>query len=59
MSQTDDEENEKVFMIVVKPLEFEEEEGNDWEGTVKKFARVTQKSNFLLEKNLDKGLSKF
>ena len=46
MRQVDEKENNNVFMIVVTPLEAEEDEETDaWEGTVRKIARVTQKSN--------------
>ena len=46
-------------MIVVTPLEAEDDEASAWEGTVKKIARVTEKSNSKLEKRLAKGQSKF
>ena len=60
MRQVDEKENNNVFMIVVTPLEAEEDEETDaWEGTVRKIARVTQKSNSKLEKRLAAGQSKF
>ena len=46
-------------MIVVTPLEAEDDEASEWEGTVKKISRVTQKSNSKLEKRLAAGQSKF
>ena len=49
MSQTDAEEDEKVFMIVVRPLCAEEGGDDDWEGTVKKIAKVTKAANCDLE----------
>ena len=58
MSQEDEKENDKVFMIVVTPLEADDET-DAWEGTVRKIARVTQKSNSKLEKRLVDGQSKF
>ena len=48
MSQKDEKESEEVFMIVVRPLEMEEDQ-DDWEGTVKKIAKVTDESNYRLE----------
>ena len=49
ISQVDKKESEEVFMIVVRPLEMEEDGEDDWEGTVKKIAKVTDESNYKLE----------
>ena len=45
MSQVDEKESEEVFMIVVLPLQLEEE----WEGTLQKIAKITHESNSNLE----------
>ena len=49
MSQKDEKESEEVYMIVVRPLEVNEDVEDDWEGTVKKIAKVTDESNSKLE----------
>ena len=49
IGQVDKKESEEVFMIVVRPQEMEEDGEDDWEGTVKKIAKVTDESNNKLE----------
>ena len=49
MSQVDEKESEEVYMIVVRPLEIDDEDGDEWEGTVKKIAKITKESNSSLE----------
>ena len=49
MSQVDEKESEEVFMIVVTPLEVDNDGTEDWEGTLKKITKITHESNSSLE----------
>ena len=48
ISQVDEKESEEVFMIVVRPLEMDEDQ-DDWEGTLKTITKITHESNSSLE----------
>ena len=49
ISQVDKKESEEVFMIVVRPLEVDNNGTDDWEGTLKKITKITKESNSSLE----------
>ena len=44
MRQTTKEEEKEVFVFVVKPVDDDDVDGNEWEGTINKMTRITQRN---------------
>ena len=58
MRQTVQNNNEKVFMIIVEPLDVEGTDEDDWVGTVNKISTITRVAVANLETKLTKKMTK-
>ena len=58
LSQSDREEDKKVFMIVAKPTDDEDLDSDGWSGSINKVVNLTQKSINALEHKIEKNITK-
>lgn len=58
LSQTENEDEEKVFLIVVRRSEEDEAIDDEWEGTINKVAYLTKKAIHALEEEIKSDILK-